>query len=123
MANLTRRKFLEIAASVGAALAWRSPVARASIASWHERRGLYPQGVASGDPHPDSVLLWTRRPPSAASTAKKLKAEISEDQTFSKVVAATEVELTARNDWTCRVLAAGLKPGRVYWYRFTDDRG
>jgi alkaline phosphatase D len=122
MANLTRRKFLEIAASFGAALAWRSS-ARGSSVSWLERRDLYPHGVASGDPFPDSVILWTRRPPSPASIAKKLIAEISEDQAFRRVVAKTDVELTAQNDWTCRVLAAGLKPGRVYWYRFTDECG
>src|SRR5215813_1777332 len=29
----------------------------------------------------------------------------------------------ASRPWTCRVLAAGLRPGRVYWYRFTDEHG
>ena len=24
---------------------------------------------------------------------------------------------------TCRVLAAGFAPSRVYWYRFTDEHG
>ena len=38
---------------------------------WSERRELYPQGVASGDPHPDSVMLWTRRPPAAGAAAKQ----------------------------------------------------
>jgi alkaline phosphatase D len=93
MANLTRRKFLEIAASFGAALAWRSSASGSGV-SWHERRDLYPQGVASGDPFPDSVILWTRRPPSPASSAKKLTAEISEDHAFRRVVAKTDVELT-----------------------------
>ena len=27
------------------------------------------------------------------------------------------------SDWTCRVLAGGLKPAQVYWYRFTDPHG
>src|SRR4051812_36342514 len=31
--------------------------------------------------------------------------------------------LSAEADWTCRVLAAGLHPRRVYWYRFTDEHG
>ena len=31
--------------------------------------------------------------------------------------------LSADPDWTCRVLVGGLKPARVYWYRFTDDDG
>src|SRR5215469_2033061 len=107
MAKLTRRTFLELAASFGAGLAWPASGARGAGVTWYERRELYPQGVASGDPHPDSVILWTRRPPSATSTARKLTAEISEEQDFSKVVAKTDVELTPLNDWTCRVLAAG----------------
>jgi alkaline phosphatase D len=29
----------------------------------------------------------------------------------------------AENDWTVRVLAAGLKPATTYWYRFSDAKG
>src|SRR5215467_14376283 len=123
MANLTRRKFLEIAASVGAALAWRSPVARASPVSWRERRDLYPEGVASGDPHPDNVILWTRRPPVGGSAAEKLIVEISNSPDFKSVVSTVTAPVSAETDWTCRVLAAGLKPRQVYWFRFTDEHG
>lgn len=123
MARVTRRAFMAMAASFGAALAWPSALARGSKMAWQERRDLYPQGVASGDPNPDSVILWTRRPPSPESTAGRLILELAEDQTFRRVVATAEAGLSADNDWTCRVLAAGLKPGRVYWYRFTDEHG
>src|SRR5262249_20003943 len=34
-----------------------------------------------------------------------------------------KANLSAETDWTCRALAAGLKPRRVYWYRFTDEHG
>src|SRR5439155_10517973 len=59
--TLTRREFVQLAAALGASLAWGGP-ARASATGWHERRDLYPEGVASGDPDPASVILWTRRP-------------------------------------------------------------
>ena len=49
--------------------------------------------------------------------------EIADDAAFHRVVARAEANLSAETDWTCRVLAAGLKPGRVYWYRFTDEHG
>jgi len=123
MTKITRRKFIEIASSMSAVLAWRLPVAGASDVQWRERRDLYPQGVASADPHPDSVIVWTRRQPSQASTAKKLIVEIADDSEFHRVVAKTEAVLSAETDWTCRVLAAGLKPRRVYSYRFTDEHG
>jgi alkaline phosphatase D len=120
---ITRRKFIELAASFGATLAWRSAVARASRIFWRERRDLYPQGVASADPHPDSVILWTRRPPFQGSVANILTVEIADHPTFGRVVASSKARLSPDSDWTCRVLAAGLRPGRVYWYRFTDEHG
>src|SRR5262244_720695 len=123
LALITRRRFIELAASFGASLAWRSTSARDSRISWRERRDLYPQGVASGDPHPDSVILWTRRPPSQNSEARRLTVEIADDQAFRRVVASARADISAEADWTCRVLAAGLKPARVYWYRFTDEGG
>ena len=59
--TLSRRRFMQAAAAMGASLAWSGP-ARASRTKWAERRDLYPEGVASGDPDPNSVILWTRRP-------------------------------------------------------------
>lgn len=90
---------------------------------WQERRDLYPQGVASGDPAADSVILWTRRPPVADSRAQRLTVEVASDQQFARIVARGAMEIGAEADWTCRFLAAGLKPGREYWYRFTDEHG
>jgi alkaline phosphatase D len=120
---INRRSFLELAIALGATAAWGSPVASRSNISWHERREFYPEGVASGDPESDSVLLWTRRPPINGNTAEKLTAEIAEDESFTRVVATAEAPVSAASDWTCRVLVGGLKPARVYWYRFTDHEG
>ena len=123
MGTISRRDFLALASSFGASLAWRSRPAWQSRAAWGERRDLYPQGVASGDPHPDSVILWTRRPPSPTSRAAALTLEVAEDLAFRRVVARTKGKISAASDWTCRVLAAGLEPRRAYWFRFTDEHG
>ena len=48
---------------------------------------------------------------------------MAEDPAFRRVVSATPVTILAEADWTARVLAAGLKPARTYWYRFTDSEG
>jgi alkaline phosphatase D len=120
---MNRRRFIVMAASFGASLAWRSAYARNSKMMWRERRDIYPHGVASGDPHPDSVILWTRRPPSADGEAKNLALEIAEDSAFQRVVATAEAKVSLETDWTCRVLAAGLKARSIYWYRFTDELG
>jgi alkaline phosphatase D len=120
---ITRRQAIKTAAALGATLAWPSMFAgagaRAPKSAWTERRDLYPQGVASGDPQPDSVLLWTRH----GGGAKKLRVEVATDPDFHHIVTRAEAALSADADGTCRVLAAGLEPRQVYWYRFTDEHG
>src|SRR5215470_17219986 len=121
--TLSRRRFIELASAFGATLALRSSLTQASGTAWIERRDLYPEGVASGDPQADSVILWTRRPPVRSSEAHKLILEVAEDANFKRVVAHAATNVSAKTDWTCRVLAARLKPRTVYWYRFTDEHG
>src|ERR1043165_2916860 len=119
--TLSRRDFIKTAAAMGASLAWGGR-ARASRISWHERRDLYPEGVASGDPDPQSVILWTRRP--FNDTQRHiLTVEVAENEAFRRVVAQAPAPVSAASDWTTRVLVGGLKPRRVYWYRFTDADG
>lgn len=120
--SLDRREFLAAATAIGASLAWSGGRARPSGAKWAERRDLFPEGVASGDPAHDSVMLWTRRPYDGRDRAQLL-VEVAEDPDFRRVVSAAPVTILAEADWTARVLAAGLKPARVYWYRFTDSEG
>jgi alkaline phosphatase D len=123
MTTISRRSFLEMALALGATAAWGQPFATRSNVPWHERRDFYPEGVASGDPESNSVLLWTRRPPGDHDRVEKLRVEIAEDETFRRVVSTAEAPISETSDWTCRVLAGGLKPARVYWYRFTDAKG
>src|SRR3954451_5250817 len=121
MKKISRRSFLKAAAAMGASLAWVGPV-HGSRVKWHERRDLYPQGVASGDPDPHSVILWTRRP-FAVGSRQLLTLEVAEDETFRRVIAHAQAPVSSAADWTARVLIGGLKPTRTYWYRFTDTDG
>jgi alkaline phosphatase D len=123
MSSITRRSLIGVAASLGAAAAWCGPVKKKSKTQWRERRDLFPQGVASGDPDSTSVLMWTRRPPVDGQPVAGLNVEIAEDNSFDRVVATASAPVSAASDWTCRVLVGGLKPARVYWYRFTDPHG
>ena len=119
--TLSRRDFVQVAAAMGAALAWSGP-ARASRVKWSERRDLYPEGVASGDPDSNSVILWTRRP-FASGTRQILTVEVATDPAFRRVIAHVPAPVSTAADWTCRVLLGGLKPATTYWYRFTDADG
>ena len=118
---MNRRAFIVAAASWGATAAWGWPAPRSSQTAWHERRQLFPEGVASGDPDSNSVLFWTRYPSSGKQA--QLTLEVAEDELFERVTASTPVTVSAEADWTCRVLVGGLKPARVYWYRFSDSDG
>ena len=119
--TLSRRDFIRAAAAIGASVAWGS-AARASRVQWRERRDLYPEGVASGDPDANSVILWTRRP---FDEGKRhiLTLEVAEDEAFRRVVAQANAPVSASADWTARVMVGRLKPAHVYWYRFTDADG
>lgn len=121
--TMTRREAIAAAAALGASLAWPFRAARRSPATWRERRDFYPQGVASGDPTPDGVMLWTRRPPVDGSIASRLEVEIAADEGFRHIVSRASAAVDASTDWTCRVLVVGLAPSRVYWFRFTDEHG
>src|ERR1700761_5863062 len=123
MAKVSRRKFLETAVALGATAAWGSQFAFASTVDWKERRDLFPEGVASGDPDSHSVLLWTRRAPIDDAFIDTLHVEVAEDDNFEGVAANADAPISKDADYPCRVLVGGLKPSHVYWYRFTDKLG
>lgn len=91
----TRRSLLKQAAALGAALAFSQSCAHTPTGPRTERRDLYPQGVASGDPAPESVILWTRREPDAGATAHRLVVEVASDEAFARIVARGDVEVSA----------------------------
>ena len=111
-----------MAGAIGAS-ALLAPASCLGSVEWKERRDLYPEGVASGDPTSGSVLLWTRRPFDDGRKRASLTVEIAEDETFRRRIASAKATVSQDSDWTCRVLAGGLKPARVFWYRFTDENG
>src|SRR5580704_9593960 len=123
MLILDRRQFLKLAAALGATLAWSCTSVRPSASGWRERRDLYPQGVASGDPDEHSVLLWTRRPYADGRKSADLIVEVGDDPAFTRVIATAKTRVLAQSDWTCRVLVADLQPAHEYWYRFVDMDG
>ncbi len=123
MPTMDRRAFLKLSAALGATLASACATVRPSSSGWRERRELYPQGVASGDPDEQSVLLWTRRPYADGRESATLLVEVADDPAFMRVIATTAARVQAQSDWTCRVLVADLQPAREYWYRFVDEEG
>lgn len=122
MSTFSRRRFMALAGAFGASVAWASERPQPSRVEWVERRDVYAEGVASGDPQADSVLLWTRRP-FASGKRERLLVEVAEDEKFERVISRATAHVSPASDWTTRVLVSGLQPARVYWYRFTDAEG
>jgi alkaline phosphatase D len=81
-------------------------------------------GVASGDPRPDGVVLWTRLAPhplaGGCMPAQPLPVawEVALDQDMRRIVRRGVA--IARPEWahSVHVEVAGLRADRWYWYRF-----
>ncbi len=80
----------------------------------------FTHGVASGEPGPHSVLLWTRY---VAQSEVDLQVEVSTDTLFSRIVAQGAALALPERDHTARVTIGGLEPGRWYFYRFVAPDG
>ncbi|NBM16276.1 alkaline phosphatase D family protein, partial [Streptomyces sp. GC420] len=83
-------------------------------------------GVASGDPLPDGILLWTRVTPTAEAVPgsglgpdTEVVWELASDKAFSDVVARGSVTARASSDHTVKAEVRGLRPATVYHFRFT----
>ena len=82
-------------------------------------------GVASGDPSPSGVVLWTRvasRPlePGGGMPAAPVALwwEVAEDEAFSAIVRSGNTVASPQWGHTVHVEVEGLRPERWYWYRF-----
>ncbi|MEW6019873.1 MAG: PhoD-like phosphatase N-terminal domain-containing protein, partial [Pseudomonadota bacterium] len=129
--SLDRREFLRLfAATAGcfAVTAAATPFlprlghAKAAPFSFH-----FPQGLASGDPQPDAVMLWTRveaLDPGAAlpNGDIDLYLQVATDENFERVVVEQAVRASRSSDHTVRVFVQGLAPDTVYYYRFHAGR-
>lgn len=83
-------------------------------------------GVASGDPTPDAVVLWTRLAP--APTAPdggmpdddvEVGWEVATNPSFDGVIASGSTTATADHGHSVHVDVTGLAPATDHWYRFT----
>ncbi len=78
----------------------------------------FPQGLASGDPKPDSVILWTRAVPVSGTGSVKVRYEVAVDDAFTSLVAEGTVTTSEESDWTVRIKPVGLAAYTQYYYRF-----
>lgn len=81
----------------------------------------FQHGVASGDPDHESVVLWTRVTPRDHPGSTPCTWQIASDAEFKRVVDQGAVDISAAKDFTVKVVARHLRPGRAYYYRFSCE--
>lgn len=116
MALLLDRRRLVLGGSLG--LAALALPAGAGLAAEMLGATGFTHNVASGEPGPESMLLWTRYMPATSADEVRLDAEIALDRDFNQVVSRGTVRTGPYRDWTVKITLDGLNPGTVYWYRF-----
>ncbi|MFE0414409.1 alkaline phosphatase D family protein [Streptomyces tendae] len=118
------RRTVVKAAAAGAVLA--APLAAALPAGAADAAPAFLHGVASGDPLPDGVLLWTRVTPvpeaipgSGTGPDTEVSWVVATDKALTNVVAKGSVTATAASDHTVKADVRGLAPATDYWFRFS----
>lgn len=80
----------------------------------------FDHGVASGDPLPDRVIIWTRVTPDNAYRGASIPVSygVFADAEMTEPVAYSEGFALPNRDYTVKVDVAGLAPDTVYYFRF-----
>jgi alkaline phosphatase D len=114
----SRRQFLVRSAAAGAAVL--VPPALSAPAGAQGRRvlpsGRFAEGVASGDPAPRAITLWTRI--ADADQRGGVRLEVARDRGFRRVVARETVATGPASGGSVKARVTGLKPYEQYYYRF-----
>jgi phosphodiesterase/alkaline phosphatase D-like protein len=126
--GVTRRRFLT-GTGAAAALAVTGTLVGVrpgvSSAEGRESRQLFTLGVASGDPLPDAVVIWTRLAPDPVAPFGgmpdrhvSVQWQVAEDEGFRRVVRHGTATARPELSHAVHVDVRGLRPWRHYFYRF-----
>jgi len=123
--SIDRRRFLQYTwAGVGASLSLALLRGRDLLAAPRFGENPFTLGVASGDPTPDGIVLWTRLAPEPANPTSLGKAAIpvgwrvAADSRMRHVVARGVAPAPLELAHSVHVEVNGLRPGRDYFYQF-----
>ena len=124
LARLSRRDLLKVAWLLGAGAVARPVEARRVQGTPFFNAYPFSMGVASGDPLPDGVVLWTRLAPRPLEGGGMpmltipVQWEIARDAAFRSMAQKGESLARPELAHSVHVEVSGLEAGRDYWYRF-----
>ena len=123
--RLSRRDLMKVAWALGAsAVALPAEARRQSGVSMFFNSYPFSLGVASGDPLPDGIVLWTRLAPQPLTgggmpmVPVTVQWELAADAAFRNVVQKGETLARPELAHSVHVEVNGLQPAHEYWYRF-----
>lgn len=121
-----RRRFLEHSVRVvGASFSLALLPGNTLLAAPRLGTNPFTLGVASGDPTPDGIVLWTRLAPvpndltSLGDKSIPVEWRVAVDENMRKVVMQGRAYAAAQLAHSVHVEVEGLRPGRDYFYQFS----
>ena len=104
-----KKSLLAFAIIISAGLSSAQVVLDASLAPFYH-------GVASGDPTPNSVIIWTR----VTDTASVIQVtwRVATDTNFTNIVATGAATASSAHDYTVKADVQGLLSNKWYYYQF-----
>src|SRR5262245_16044486 len=122
-ARYDRRTFVRGAALGGGAIVFLSAPPASARKLRLARDAAFRQGVASGEPGPRAITLWSRI--EGLERPALVGVEVAKDAGFRHVIHRERLVAERKHDWTVRTRLAGgrLKPATQYHYRFVTHDG
>src|SRR2546422_5922536 len=124
LAGMSRRDLMKLGWWLGAAAIAPPVLTRRVLAKPVFDAYPFSMGVASGDPLPDGIVLWTRLAPDPLngggmpSRSVAVEWQIALDSNMQQVVQRGAVLATPALGHSVHVEVNGLEPSRWYWYQF-----
>ncbi|MFE3721730.1 alkaline phosphatase D family protein [Streptomyces cyaneofuscatus] len=122
----SRRTVVRAAAATAAVPVLATSTITSATAGSQVAAPAFLHGVASGDPLPDGVLLWTRvtpepgaEPGSGRGADTPVRWEVAEDREFTTLAGSGTTLASAASDHTVKADVRGLRPATSYYFRFT----
>ena len=122
--GIERRQFMQYMATVSAI-----PTLATTVAGYVDKNPKFKQNpftlsVASGDPEPYGVVIWTRLSESpligevTLETPIEVKWEVAHDESFKSIAKKGTALAVPQLGHSVHVEVQGLEPDRWYFYRF-----
>ncbi|MBR0654391.1 alkaline phosphatase D family protein [Plastoroseomonas arctica] len=100
----------------GVALAALAAISAPARGEDEVRENPFTLGVASGEPRPDGVVLWTRLTGIAAPVP--VTWEVAADERFARILRRGEAVAQAEDGHSLHIELSGLTPSSTWFYRF-----